>query len=443
MKKKFRVVAGKNFFCDEKGLLEKDEAGLYREVPEEEVADAEEVAETDDSATEEVAKMLKEARAQVQTDAEKSLGDSQVKALEAVDAMLKGIAEAATSHVTKVSEAGQTKASYDVEAVTKGIAELSDNQRNVFSFEIKTKQDLDFLVKATSESGSLTDDVIEPQRESEITRDPVRQVFIEGISDVTPNMTSDNLSYVEVITETGAPATTAELGTIGEKDFDFQEFKAPLKKIAITNKHSVEILKDAPQLVSAIKAWLAEDVNIVTDQQLLNGDGTGSNLTGVMTVASVLDAAEVGTKTVANANLYDVIRLAITKIAVNGKGKFQATHVLLNPEDADELDLTKDANGQYVLPPFRSADGTQIKGARVIENVGVPTGDFLVGDFRKLHIGTQGGVEVEMTNSDGTDFSKDILTVKLRRRVASYVRTNDNAAFWTGTISTVITELTN
>ena len=40
----------------------------------------------------------------------------------------------------------------------------------------------------------------------------------------------DNLAYVEVVTQTGAPATTAELGTIPEKDFAFQEFKALLKE---------------------------------------------------------------------------------------------------------------------------------------------------------------------------------------------------------------------
>ena len=81
--------------------------------------------------------------------------------------------------------------------------------------------------------------------------------------------------------------------------------------------------------------------------------------------------------------------------------------------------------------------------ARVIENTGIPAGKFLVGDFRKLHIGTKGGVEIEMTNSDGTDFAKDILSVKLRRRVASYVRENDNGAFYTGTIATVISALVN
>lgn len=429
MKKHFIVVAGKSFYCDEKGMLSRDADGALEEKPE---TDTDAVEVTEDNATEEVAKMLKKASAEVLASAEKGLGESRIKATEAIDALFKGISESAKKH-TKVGTGEAVKASFDVEAVKSGIKALAERQRNTFSFSIKS----------TSELNNLTGDVIQPDVVTEITRDPVRTVFIESIADVTPNMTADALSYVECVTESGAPLATAELATIPEKDFLFQEFKAPLKKLTVMNKHSVEILQDAPQLVSAIKGWLAEDVNILTDQELINGIGTGEHLKGVITSAVVLDATAVGTKRVAKANLYDVIRVAMTKIAVAGKGKFIANYVLLNPEDADALDLTKDDNGQYVLPPFRSVDGNMIKGAKVIENVGIPAGKFLVGDFRKLHIGTKGGVEIEMTNSDGTDFAKDILSVKLRRRVASYVRENDNGAFYTGTIATVISALVN
>src|SRR5690606_33844278 len=146
---------------------------------------------------------------------------------------------------TKVAIDGEGKASFDLEKVKKGLEDLYGRQRNTFSFEIKTKADLDYLAKTTSEGDSLTGDVIEPQRDPELTRDPVRTVFIESIANVTP-MTSESLSYVEVVTESGAPLRTDELATIPQKDFEFQEFKAPLKKITVMNKHSVEILQDAP-----------------------------------------------------------------------------------------------------------------------------------------------------------------------------------------------------
>lgn len=432
MKKFYTLIAGKKFYCDEKGILSKDADGNFEVVAETDT-DVKEVS--IDEGTEEVSKMLQKARESVLAGAEKKLGDSQVKALEAIDALFAGIEKSARK-ATKVAAESEAKASFDVEAVEKGLEELSSRQRNTFSFSIKDAKDLAFLTKSTDRS-DLTGDVIQPQLVDGVGRGPVRQVFIESIADVTPNMTSDKLSYVEVVTETGSPATTAELATMPEKDFTFQEYKADLKKITVTNKHSVEILSDASQLVNAIKGWLQEDINIATDDQLLNGNGTGTNLTGVTSVATVYNAALVGSKRVAYANLYDVIRVGITKINVAGKGKFIANYVALNPEDADELDLAKNANGEYVLPPFKSADGTMVKGCRIIENTGIAAGKVLIGDFRKLHIGTKGGVEIEMTNSDGTDFVKDILTIKLRRRVASYVRVNDSGAFLYGTISTI------
>lgn len=437
MKKKFRVIAGKKFYCDEKGLLLQDAQKNFEEVAEDDTEATE--VETSDEGVEEVEKMLKAARAQVIAGAEKSLGDSQVKAVEAIDAMLKAVAKAAGkfAHV----DGGERKASFDVAKVEAGIADLAQNQRNTFSFEIKDISELRFLTKATSEGVSLTGDVIVPELQPEMTRPAARRVFMEAICKLVPNMTSNALSYVEAVTVTGAPAATAELAAAGEQDFTFQEYKAPLKKIMITNKHSVEILKDAAQLVAAIKGWLQEDVNIEVDRQILNGSGAGANLLGILGIASVLNAASLGTKRVANANLYDVIRCAITKISVSGKGQYQPTHVILNPDDADKLDLTKDTTGNYILPPFRSADGTTIKGVVVIENVAMTAGSFLVGDFNRYVVGTQGGAEIEMTNSDGTDFGKDILTVKVRRRIASYVRINDNGAFWTGSISGCIAAL--
>jgi HK97 family phage major capsid protein len=436
MNKHFIRVAGKMFACDEHGALAKNADGSFVELTE--TNGLSEVS-LDKVANTEITNALNEAVKQVKANSASDLASAQVEAEKAVANLFNSIADSAKKN-TKVSEGGEVKTSFDVAEVKNGLKDLYTKKRNAFSFSFNSLKELAVL-NSVSESESLTGDVIQPQVVAEITRDPVRQVFIESIADVTPNMTSDALSYVECVNESGAPLPTAELNALPEKDFTFQEFKATLKKIGVTNKHSMEILNDAAQLVAAFKGWLQEDVNIVTDQQLLTGSGSGDNLTGVYTMAETLDATAVGTKRVAHANLADVIRVAITKIAVAGKGKFIANYVILNPEDADALDLTKDENGQYVLPPFKTSDGTTIKGARVIENVGMTAGKFLVGDFRKLHIGTKGGVTVTMTDSDGTDFSKDIVTVKLTRRVAAYVRQNDNGAFWAGDISDVIDAL--
>ena len=248
---------------------------------------------------------------------------------------------------------------------------------------------------------------------------------------------SDSAKYTEVTGTTGAPATTAELGTIGQVDRTFQAYSKPVQKIAAISKHSNELLKYGPELVAVLKDMLAIDLNLATDAQLLSGNGTAPNLQGVLGVAPVLDVTAVGAQVVANANLFDVLRIAMTKIAVTGKGKFVPNYIVLNPADSEELDLTKASDGTYIMPAFYAANGMLIKGARVIENTGMTAGSFLVGDFRYLHVRTNGGVEVEITNSDSTDFQSDIIAIKMRRHLAAYVKTNDNGAFITGDISDV------
>ena len=439
MKKYFRTVDEQKFYCDENGLLTKDEEGNPQEVEENDT----EAVEVEDATVDEVSKMLDDALVQAKSQHEKDLAESMGKASKSIDTFFKAVSKQAEKSTKGVSEQeDEVKSSFDAKQVKAGLEDLRSGNRQSFAFQINNKADFDYLAKVAGPMGidtNLTGDVIAPDRVAGISRDPVRSPFIENIANVTP-ISGETLSWTEVVAEDGSPASTAELDTIPEKDFDFQQFTTPLKKIAVMAKHSVELLSDAPQLVNAIQNMLQVDMNVEVDKQLLSGTGLTKYLKGVLTTATTFTGAT--SDKIANANLFDVIRLAMTEIQVAGKGKFLPTHVVLNPADAQDLDLTKNSAGDYILPPFYTAEGQSIKGARIITNTGMNAGDFLVGDFTKFHIGVKGGVEIEFTNSDGTDFAKDILTMKMRRRLASYVRANDSGAFQTGTISTVITNIT-
>lgn len=429
----FKFVKGKKFYCDEKGILiQKD--GVDVEVP-----DTDTTSVDVESGADEATKMLSEAMRKAMASGDAAAVAQIEKTTEAVEKFFDAVAQKAAAKTATVKVATDSKTSFDADEVTKGLTELAKRERNSFSFEIKNKADLEYIGKSTSEGASLTGDVILPDLQPELTRNPVRDVFMEQIAD-SSETNSSYVSWVEVVTETGAPASTAELATMTEKDFTFQEFKKPIQKIAIANKHSIELLNDGPELVSAIKGWLAEDMNIAVDLQLLSGTGTAPQLQGVLGVATDLNTL-IGAQILVGATHFDVLRICGTKIATLGKGKFRPGHIVLNPIDIEAMDLTKDSTGQYVLPPFYSADAMVIRGAKVIENVGITAGTFLMGDFRKLHVRRRGGVEIEITNADGTDFKADIMTVKLRRRLTSYVRANDNGAFFTGNFATIKTNL--
>lgn len=407
----------------------------------EEVKEEVAVEATEEATTDEATKMLSEAM-QKAMEAGDAVAVAKLKAAnEAVADMLDSVAATAKAK-TVVAEVTTEKAPFDVEATKEKLAGLERGAGTV-SIKVRGPEDLNYLAKTTDITNDLTGDVIQPAREQGIEDIATRNPFMEQIADVV-NVDSNSVEWVEVLSSDGSgPATTAELATIPQKDWKFKTYRQAVEKIAVINKHSVEILKHGAELVAAIKTMLTRDVNLVVDAQLLSGNGTAPNLQGVLGVATEMTTGVIGSQRVANANLFDVIRIASTKIAEAGKGKFIPNYLVLNPADTEKFDLTKNSDGDYIMPPFYNAEGQRIRGARVIENTGITAGTFLLGDFNYLHVRPNGGAEIDFSNSDGDDFSEDILSIKVRRFLAAYVKTNNSGAFMTGDIDTAIAKLTS
>lgn len=393
---------------------------------------------TEEETTDEATKMLSAAMQKAMAEGDKVAVAKLKEAQDAVADMLDSVTAVAKAK-TVVAEVTETKAPFDVEATLKGLQSLQRGAGTV-SIAVRNVDDIKYLAKSTDITNDLTGEVIAPSREAGIEDLATRSPFLEQIADVVAT-DAEIVKWTEVESKSGGPATTAELATIPEGDFKFINRSAAMEKIAVVNKHSVEILKYGSELVAAIRTMLTRDVNLVVDAQLLSGNGTAPNLQGVLGVATVLDAAAVGAQRVPDANLFDVVRIAATKIMTAGKGKFTPNYLILNPVDSEAFDLTKNADGDYIMPPFYDASGQRIRGARVIENTGVTAGTFLLGDFNYLHVRTNGGAEIDFSNSDGTDFAKDILSIKVRRFLTAFVKTNNNGAFVTGNIATVIAAL--
>jgi HK97 family phage major capsid protein len=101
-------------------------------------------------------------------------------------------------------------------------------------------------------------------------------------------------------------------------------------------------LEDTPQLESIINTYLLYQLGHQLEWQVVNGNGTGSNFTGL------LNTSGVGTITVAATdpvikNL-EAIRSARGAIEATG---LAPNAVVLNPSDLVQIELLKDANGQY------------------------------------------------------------------------------------------------
>jgi HK97 family phage major capsid protein len=129
---------------------------------------------------------------------------------------------------------------------------------------------------------------------------------------------------------------------------------------------------------------------------------------------------------------------AVAQIAA---ANFTADTAVVNPADFYAMQLVKDAEGRYLLPPFSTADGMMVAGLRIVANNGVTVGDFLVGDFKKDNLAIREDVNIQIGYVND-DFTKNLVTILAEMRAVNYIKTNHLNAFVQGTFSTAITALT-
>jgi HK97 family phage major capsid protein len=269
--------------------------------------------------------------------------------------------------------------------------------------------------------------------ETGLTRIQRRAPFMRQLVN-TRGTTSKYVVWIEQANaDPGEAGQTAEGTEKTQTDFDLVERSSEVKKTTAYIKVSKEMLADIPFMQGEINGELMELVELKLDEQILLGDGTGNNLSGIDSVATAF-AAGTFALSVPQANNSDVLRVAISQIA---NANFSANYILLNPADAAAMELTKDTNGQYTYPVFVNEAGMSVKGIPVIENPGVTAGDFYVGDFTKsnLRIREEMNVQVGYVNDD---FTKNLVTILCETRACHFVKTNHYGAFVKGDFATAI-----
>ena len=172
---------------------------------------------------------------------------------------------------------------------------------------------------------------------------PQRRLFIREL--LAPGQTNSNL--IEYVQETGFvnnAAFVAEMAQKPESTLKSELVDAKVKKIAHLMHASMEILQDVPALASMINQRLGYGLEFVLEGQILNGDGTGSNLNGIMSQATAFAAPEGAV--VENENQIDRLRLAFLQAAL---AEYSVDGAILNPIDWANIELLKDTHGRYII----------------------------------------------------------------------------------------------
>lgn len=244
---------------------------------------------------------------------------------------------------------------------------------------------------------------------------PNRSLVVRNL--LMPGRTSSQA--IDYVRETGftnnaAPVAENPSTPKPQSDITFDLQNLPVRTIAHWVLASKQILADAPMLQSYIDQRLRYGLAYVEDNQLLNGDGTGQNLKGLLTQATAF-AAPAGV-TVTSATMIDTLRLAMLQATL---ALYPATGHVLNPTDWAGIELTKDTQGRYIFANPTGVAAPTLWGLPVVESLALAQNTFLTGAFRyAAQIFDREDATVLISTENQDNFVKNMVTILAEERLA-------------------------
>lgn len=337
------------------------------------------------------------------------------KADEALKGEIKNLTEKFNARIDEMEvarkkqfEAAQPKSfkSALIESVKGGALEgMLKGQANGASFEIKADM---------TTAADFTGEVIAADRVAGIKFDPSRSLHMRSIIPVG-STSSDVVRFVKESAYSDGTATRAEGATLGQSDFNLSAIDANVQKIGTYFRISEEMLSDTPALASFISVRASEKLLAVEDNQILNGNGTAPNLSGIITDAADF-AAGAFAAGIESANEFDVLVVALNQLALS---EYQANYIVLNPSDFHKILLLKDTQNNYLKDQVYAGLQPSFMGVPVIVNTAIAAGTFLAGNFAQgSQLWTRDNLSVSFHREDGTNVRDGFVTVRVMERIA-------------------------
>lgn len=248
--------------------------------------------------------------------------------------------------------------------------------------------------------------------------------------------------------EGGAASQVGEGVAKSQADFELVEKNKRVETIAAYITTSKQSLADVPMMTDIINTELTELVALKLEDQLLTGAGTSNTLKGIEAYATAFTATAYLVDLVVAPTIYDVIINA--QAQVGGANHF-ATHVIMNPIDiAKMISTSRATDGVYLNPNFAqpSTSGLaginvgMVNGLQLISTNACASGELYVIDATKSILGMREDFNITI-GLNGTDLTKNMVTILGEVRAVHYIKSNDTTAFiWCSNITTAIADLT-
>ena len=240
---------------------------------------------------------------------------------------------------------------------------------------------------------------------------PQRRLTIRSL--LLPGNTASNaIEYEQEKLFTNSAAPVAEGALKPQSELQFEDKTATVRTIAHWMRTSVQVLADVPALRSIIDQRLRYGLAYAEEQQLLNGSGTGQNLTGLVTAATPYSAPGSLTAT----SQVDIIRLMILQAAL---AEYPPNGIVMNPIDWAAIEMQKDGEGRYLIGNPQGTLSPTLWGLPVVATQAMGVDKALVGAFNlAAQIFDRQDATVDVSTEDQDNFVKNKITIRAEERLA-------------------------
>jgi HK97 family phage major capsid protein len=301
---------------------------------------------------------------------------------------------------------------------------LAGPQKGTVNFKVDTKT----ILSATGTWGStasVTNSLVVPDRQIGTLPLPMRPLTIRDL--VSPGQTTSNaIEWAIQTTRTNNAAVVAENALKPSSNYVWDLRSYPVRTLAHLVKASRQILDDAPGLQSTIDAEMRYGLAYAEEVEMLNGDGTGAHLLGIIPQAASYSAAF----SLTGETAIDRIRLAMLQGVL---ALFPVSGIVLHPTDWTKVETLKDATGRYLIGDPQGQITPRLWGLPVVSSLAMTAGTFLVGAFKMgAQVFDRLNVEVLISTENNDDFEKNMVTIRCEERLAFIVKRP--TAFVTGNL---------
>lgn len=198
-----------------------------------------------------------------------------------------------------------------------------------------------------------------------------------------------------------------------KSNLTFQPAQAPVRTIAHWEAAHRNIIQDVPQLQTTINNELLYGLALVEDDEILNGDGTGEHLLGLLNTPGIQIYTPSGTEPKA-----DSLRKATTMAVI---ANYPPNGYVLHPNDWEDIELDKGTTNDHYRLITNVAVGldARVWRQRVVESPAMPEGTFLDGSFGgAAQLYDRQEANVRIAEQHGNFFVQNAVAILVEERLA-------------------------